>query len=116
MLASDMGDYHIEYSPESQLNLEKIAQYYVDVLGYEQAMNLMKRIFVAIDSLSFMPMRCPKVHWHSHIHKLVVPSPPYVAYFTISQNPINRVEILQIMHGSKSDAKLIAHYQGFTAF
>ena len=36
MQASDMSDYHIEYSPESQLNLEKIAQYYVDVLGYEQ--------------------------------------------------------------------------------
>lgn len=111
-----MSDYHIEYSPESRLNLEKIAQYYLDVLGYERAMNVMDRLFVAVDSLSFMPMRCPKVHWHPLIHKLVVPSLPYVVYFTISQNPINRVEILQIMHGSKSDAQLIAQYQGFTAF
>ena len=39
-----MSDYHIEYSPESRLNLEKIAQYYLDALGYERAMNVMDRL------------------------------------------------------------------------
>ncbi|WP_114801203.1 type II toxin-antitoxin system RelE/ParE family toxin [Moraxella canis] len=86
--------YTIAISDDAKQALMSLYEYYVDVASYIMAEANITAIQEAISSLEYFPERCPMADFSPNIRKMVVPKLPFLVYYTIIEDTVHILEVL----------------------
>lgn len=86
--------YTIAISDDAKQALMSLYEYYVDVASYIVAEANIIAIQEAISSLEYFPERYPKADFSPNIRKMVVPKLPFLVYYTIIEDTVHILEVL----------------------
>ncbi len=86
--------YAIAISDDAKQALMSLYEYYVDVASYIVAEANITAIQEAISSLEYFPERCPMADFSPNIRKMVVPKLPFLVYYTIIEDTVHILEVL----------------------
>ena len=102
--------YKVVYEPRVLDALTQIALYYAEKGGQELADKMFDNILMQLDKLEFMPFGCQKTDFCKDIRRMVIQTPPYLAYYTVVET---QVRILELIHASKDQDLIFQKYANF---
>ena len=102
--------YTVVYEPRVLDALTEISFYYAEKGGQELADKMFDHIGMQLDKLEFMPFGCQKTDFCEDIRRMVIKTPPYLAYYTVVET---QVRILELVHASKDQDLIRQKYENF---
>lgn len=102
--------YKVVYEPRVLEALTQITLYYAERGGQELADKMFDNIVMQLDKLEFMPFGCQKTRFCEDIRRMVIQTPPYLAYYTVVET---QVRILELVHTSKDQDLIFQKHANF---
>lgn len=102
--------YTVVYEPRVLDALTEISLYYAKKGGQELADRMFDNIVMQLDKLEFMPFGCQKTDFCENIRRMVIKTPPFLAYYTVVDT---QVRILELVHSSKDQDLIYQKYKNF---
>ncbi len=102
--------YTVVYEPRVLDALTQISLYYAQKGGQELADKMFDNIVMQLDKLEFMPFGCQKTDFCADIRRMVIQTPPYLAYYTVVET---QVRILELVHAYQDQDLIRQKYENF---
>lgn len=100
--------YTVVYEPEVEQALNEILFYYAQKGGKDLVERMFDNIVLQLDTLETMPFRYQVSDFSENIRKMVIQTPPYLAFYTVSDT---KVKILELFHASMNQNFLYNKYR-----
>lgn len=100
--------YSVVYSLDVENTLDEIIYYYSQKGGIILSNRMFDNIVSQLNELETMPFRCQVSDFSKNIRKMVIKTPPYLAYYTVTET---KVIILELVHGSKNQDFIYEKYK-----
>lgn len=102
--------YKVVYESRVLDALTEISLYYAEKGGQELADRMFDNIVMQLDKLELMPFGCQKTDFCEDIRRMVIKTPPYLAYYTVEET---QVRVLELIHASKDQDLIRQKYENF---